>query len=82
MPEGQTLVIAPVDGQAQHFAQDVEVVANWWQLFQSAKLDALVQEAIDHNQSLQAAQASLQRSQENLRAGYGIFIRRLILPPG
>ncbi len=82
VPEGQALVIVPVNGQAQHFAQDVEVVANWWQLFQSPKLDALVQEAIGYNQNLQAAQASLQRSQENLRAGYGIFYPQIDLAAG
>lgn len=82
VPEGQALEIVPVNGQAQHFAQDVEVVANWWQLFQSPKLDALVQEAIGHNQNLQAAQASLQRSQENLRAGYGIFYPQIDLAAG
>ncbi len=82
VPEGQALAIVPVNGQAQHFAQDVEVVANWWQLFQSPKLDALVQEAIGHNQNLQAAQASLQRSQENLRAGYGIFYPQIDLAAG
>jgi len=82
VPEEQTLIIVPVNGQAQHFALDAEVVANWWRLFKSPKLDALVQEAISHNQSLQAAQASLQRSQENLRAGYGIFYPQVDLAAG
>lgn len=82
VPEEQTLTIVPVNGQVQHFAPDAEVVANWWRLFKSPKLDALVQEAIDHNQSLQAAQASLRRSQENLRAGYGIFYPQIDLAAG
>jgi NodT family efflux transporter outer membrane factor (OMF) lipoprotein len=63
----------PADGKAQHFEQDAKIVADWWRLFNSPKLDAVVKEAIAKNQSLQAAQASLRQSQENLRAGYGIF---------
>ncbi|QOJ24878.1 MAG: efflux transporter outer membrane subunit [Gammaproteobacteria bacterium] len=82
VPEGQSLEIVPVNGQAQHFAQGAEIVADWWRLFQSPKLDALVQEAIDHNQNLQAAQASLRQSQENLRAGYGIFYPQIDLAAG
>ncbi|MDE2367297.1 MAG: efflux transporter outer membrane subunit, partial [Betaproteobacteria bacterium] len=45
----------------------------WWQLFKSPKLDALVRDAIVNNQDLKAAQLGLRQSQENLRAGYGIF---------
>jgi NodT family efflux transporter outer membrane factor (OMF) lipoprotein len=33
----------------------------------------LVKEAVSQNQSLQAAQAALRQSQENLKAGYGVF---------
>lgn len=70
------------DGQTQHFVQGAEIVANWWQLFKSTKMDALVQEAIANNPSLQAAQASLRRSQENLQAGYGIFYPQIDLAAG
>ncbi len=61
------------DGKAQHLKQDVKVLPDWWRLFSSPALDAVVEEALANNQSLQAAQASLRQSQENLRAGYGIF---------
>ena len=61
------------DGQMQHFAKGAKVPVDWWRLFHSAKLDAVVNEAIVGNPNLQAAQASLRQSQENLRAGYGVF---------
>ncbi len=63
----------PAEGQAQHFVQGAGIAADWWRLFNSAKVDAVVREAFAGNQSLEAAQASLRQSQNNLRAGYGVF---------
>jgi NodT family efflux transporter outer membrane factor (OMF) lipoprotein len=63
----------PAEGQAQHFEEAAKVDANWWRLFNSPKLDTVMKEAFSNNQSLQAAEASLRQSQENLRAGYGVF---------
>ncbi len=63
----------PVDGQPQRFEPGVGPVANWWQLFNSKPLDAAVAEGLAENPGIQAAQASLRQSNENLRAGYGIF---------
>jgi NodT family efflux transporter outer membrane factor (OMF) lipoprotein len=64
---------APADGQAQRFQPGAKIAADWWRLFNSRQIDGLVKEAIADNPSLQAAQASLRQSQENLRAGYGVF---------
>jgi len=65
------------DGKVQRFAQGADIVADWWELFNSPKLDAAVKEAIANNQTLQAAQASLRQSQYSLRAGYGVFYPQL-----
>jgi NodT family efflux transporter outer membrane factor (OMF) lipoprotein len=62
-----------VDGTAQRFELGKVVTADWWRLFQSADLDAVITEAIAKNPGLDAAQASLKASQNNLRSGYGIF---------
>ncbi len=62
-----------VDGTAQRFELGKVVTADWWRLFQSANLDAVVTEAIANNPGLDAAEASLKASQNNLRSGYGIF---------
>jgi NodT family efflux transporter outer membrane factor (OMF) lipoprotein len=67
----------PADGQAQRFAKGATVPADWWRLFNSAKIDAVINEAIAGNPNLQAAQASLRQSQDNLRAGYGVFYPQL-----
>lgn len=60
-------------GQSQHFETGAEIAAKWWQLFQSPKLDAVIEAAINQNPNLQSAQARLRQSQENLLAGYGAF---------
>ncbi|MDR3579612.1 MAG: efflux transporter outer membrane subunit [Oryzomonas sp.] len=65
------------DGRAQQFAKGAPVPADWWRLFNSAKLDAVVNDAITGNPSLQSAQSSLRQSQDNLRAGYGVFYPQL-----
>jgi NodT family efflux transporter outer membrane factor (OMF) lipoprotein len=71
------IVTVPADGRVQYFKQSAQVVADWWRLFNSASLDAVVKEAISNNQSLQAAQAALRQSQDNLRAGYGVFFPQM-----
>jgi NodT family efflux transporter outer membrane factor (OMF) lipoprotein len=68
----------PVDtvnahGAAQHFTPGARVAADWWHLFGSEKLDAVVTEALAANPGLEAAQASLRQSEDSLRSGYGIF---------
>lgn len=60
-------------GAAQTFDRGARVDADWWHLFQSPQLEAVVREALAHNPGLAAAQASLRASQDNLRSGYGIF---------
>jgi len=65
------------DGQAQRFSADVVVSAEWWKLFKSEQLDAMVRQAIACNPTLQAADASLRQSQDNLRAGYGVFFPQI-----
>lgn len=72
-PEGgsQTTVVAA--GQAQRTLPGLALQEDWWHLFGSASLDALVQQAIHANANLEAAQASLRQSRNNLSAGYGVF---------
>jgi NodT family efflux transporter outer membrane factor (OMF) lipoprotein len=60
-------------GAAQKFDRDTPLEADWWRLFQSPQLEAVIREALVHNPGLAAAQASLHASQDNLRSGYGIF---------
>ncbi len=61
------------EGQVQRFEKGARIAADWWRLFNSPKINAVLEEALVNNQSLQAAQASLRQSQKNLQAGYGVF---------
>ena len=61
------------DGEFQQFKSSNALSSHWWKLFNSASLNAVVQQAIDHNPTLQASEASLRQSQDYLRAGYGVF---------
>jgi NodT family efflux transporter outer membrane factor (OMF) lipoprotein len=68
-------VHAPVPGgDSQTFAFGRDISAEWWQLFRSPELDALVRKGLEDNPSLQAAQAALQVAEENLRAAGGALI--------
>ena len=75
--EPWTEATVAADGQAQHFTPGAAIIADWWRLFKSAQLDALVRKAIINNPTLQAAEASLRQSQDNLRAGYGVFFPQI-----
>jgi NodT family efflux transporter outer membrane factor (OMF) lipoprotein len=70
----QTIV---AEGGAQRFEQSAKIAADWWRLFDCPKLDAVVMQSVANNPTLQAAQASLRQSEDNLRAGYGIFFPQL-----
>ena len=69
----QPVATVAADGQAQSFVPGAAVAADWWQLFHSATLDALVRRALANNPTLEAAEASLRQSQDQLRARQGIF---------
>jgi NodT family efflux transporter outer membrane factor (OMF) lipoprotein len=61
------------DDKSQRFTSGAMLDADWWRLFKSAQLDAVVQQALANNPTLQASEASLRQSQHKLRAGYGVF---------
>ncbi len=71
--DGDPKEIATVDGLPQHFENGAGPAANWWHSFNSTQLNAAVSAGLADNPGLQAAEASLRQSQENLRAGSGIF---------
>jgi NodT family efflux transporter outer membrane factor (OMF) lipoprotein len=58
-------------GEAQHFVQGLDIPGQWWTLFRSPALNALVEQAIAANPSLPAAQAALRQAWENVYAEQG-----------
>ncbi|PKN19530.1 MAG: RND transporter [Deltaproteobacteria bacterium HGW-Deltaproteobacteria-6] len=67
----QTVAAASQTGDAQHFIFARELPAQWWKLFGSSELDALIKKGLEKNPSLAAAQAALRKSEEDLRAIQG-----------
>jgi NodT family efflux transporter outer membrane factor (OMF) lipoprotein len=60
-------------GAAQRFQMGANVPADWWRLFHSEPLDALIAAALKNNPSLQAAQAALRVAYEDVLAQRGAF---------
>ncbi|WP_042303462.1 efflux transporter outer membrane subunit [Paraburkholderia kururiensis] len=60
-------------GAAQTFSPGAPLRDDWWTLFQSKAIDAAVDETLTGNATLAGAQASLRRSEHELRAGAGVF---------
>ncbi|HKU92632.1 MAG TPA: efflux transporter outer membrane subunit [Sphingomicrobium sp.] len=58
-------------GQAQHFVAGADIPADWWTLFHSPALNALISQALANNADLKAAQAALLVAHENTRAQRG-----------
>ena len=75
--ELQSEATIAADGQVQHFMSSNTLIADWWKLFQSTELNAVVNKAIANNPTLQASEASLRQSQDNMRAGYGVFFPQI-----
>ena len=61
------------DGAAQRFVQGKDIPGQWWSLFRSPALDALVKQALAANPTLSAAQASLRAADENELAQQGSY---------
>jgi NodT family efflux transporter outer membrane factor (OMF) lipoprotein len=61
-------------GQAQRFAFAEDITAQWWDLFRSPELDALIRQGLVNSPSLAAAQAALHKAEENLRAAQGSLL--------
>lgn len=72
-PETTAATANVAGGQAQHFTSGSDIPGDWWTLFHSKALNALIAESLHHNPDLQAAQAALRVAQENVRAQRGAY---------
>jgi NodT family efflux transporter outer membrane factor (OMF) lipoprotein len=72
LPESSTA--APIHGgEAQLLVNGRDIPFEWWQLFQSPALNALVAQAFKANPTITAAQAALVQAQEMVYAQRGFF---------
>ena len=67
----QTVAAPTALGGAQRFVAGAPIAAQWWRLFGSAKLDALIEAALRASPTLEAAQATLRQARHNYEAKAG-----------
>ena len=60
-------------GRRQAFLPGRDIPEQWWALFKSPRLNALIEQALHNNQSLQSALASLRAAKEAVYAQEGKF---------
>lgn len=60
-------------GSVQRFQDGADVPGDWWTLFHSKPLNALIEQSLASNADLKAAQAALLVAHENVLAGRGAF---------
>jgi NodT family efflux transporter outer membrane factor (OMF) lipoprotein len=77
VPAGQlppTTASAPLPGgAAQRFVDGLDIPGQWWTLFQSTELNALIERALANSPTLEAAQAALRQAHENVAAQRGSY---------
>jgi NodT family efflux transporter outer membrane factor (OMF) lipoprotein len=67
-------VSTPVEkGEAQRFSIGRDLPGEWWSLFRSPALDALIKDALAANPGIKAAEAALRQAHELRMAGEGAF---------
>ena len=60
-------------GQRQKFVPGRDIPEQWWALFKSPRLNALIEQALHNNQNLQSTLASLRAAKEAIYAQEGKF---------
>jgi len=60
-------------GQSQRFVADGDIAQDWWTLFKSPALNALIGQALQNNPNLQSALASLRAARQNVLAQEGKY---------
>lgn len=63
-PAGETASSPGTGGTTQRFVAAMDIPAQWWTVFQSPKLDGLVEQALKANPDVTAAKAALRQAHE------------------
>jgi NodT family efflux transporter outer membrane factor (OMF) lipoprotein len=64
-------------GEAQRFVDGLDIPGQWWTLFRSPELNALIERALKQNPTLESAQAALREANENVAAERGALLPSL-----
>jgi len=69
----QTASAEVAGGETQRLVQGLDIPGQWWALFHSEALNALIEQALKNNPTLPAARAALGQAWENVYAAQGAF---------
>ncbi len=69
----QTTAAGLPGGEAQRFVDGQDIPDQWWTLFQSAQLNALIERALKNSPTLESAQAALRQANEITAAQRGSY---------
>jgi NodT family efflux transporter outer membrane factor (OMF) lipoprotein len=81
-PDADAYVVSPLatagtaavhGGEAQRFLLGGDLSADWWTLFHSTALNALIERSLASNPDLKAAQAALSAAREGVLAQRGVY---------
>jgi NodT family efflux transporter outer membrane factor (OMF) lipoprotein len=70
----QTASASIPHGAPQRFVSDMDIPAQWWEVFHSETLDQLIEQSLVANPNLAAAQASLRQAWEAVYAQKGFYL--------
>ena len=74
LPLAQQTASSDVAGrEAQRFVRGLDIPGQWRRLFHSVALNSLIEEALNNNPTLPAAEAALRQARENVYAAQGAF---------
>jgi NodT family efflux transporter outer membrane factor (OMF) lipoprotein len=74
----QTASADVAGGETQRFLQGLDIPGQWWTLFRSEALKTLIEEALNNNPTLPAAEAALRQAWENVYAEQGAFFPTVV----
>jgi NodT family efflux transporter outer membrane factor (OMF) lipoprotein len=60
-------------GNGQRFREDAEVSDRWWEAFRSRRLNDLIEESLQRNATIEAAEAAMGVAHYNAEAGVGVL---------
>lgn len=72
-PQATAATPGVAGGEAQHFVSGADIPADWWGLFHSKPLNALIEQALTNNADLGAARFALRVAHENMLAQKGAY---------
>jgi len=73
-PAALPYATAPAGGVAQNFLPGADIAGDWWHLYQSPALDALIRQGLANSPTIESAQQSLVLAEEQVREGEGALL--------